>query len=63
MKQMVVLCAVLLVFAAGADAQANSDTTLPVAPTADLAAPAASADATPLVAAELRPLRPALDAW
>jgi hypothetical protein len=62
MKQTVVLCAVLFVFAAGANAQANSDTTLPLAPTADLAATAAFADATPLIAAETA-ASPAVDAF
>ena len=62
MKQTVVLCAVLFVFAAGANAQANSDTTLPLAPTAELAAPAASADATSPVAAETA-ASPAVDAF
>jgi hypothetical protein len=62
MKQTVVLCAVLLVFAAGANAQASSDTTLPLAPAADAVAPTAPADTTPLVAAETA-TSPAADAF
>jgi hypothetical protein len=59
MKQTVVLCAVLVVFAAGAKAQAHSDAALPVAPVAALAAPAASPDVNPLMAAETAPASPA----
>src|ERR1700683_497751 len=62
MRRTVVLGAVPFVFAAGAKAQANSDSTLPLAPTADLAAPAVSVDATPPVAAETA-TSPAADAF
>ena len=49
MKQTVVLCAALLVFAAGAKAQASFDNSLPSAPAA-ATAPTTSNDTNPLVA-------------
>jgi hypothetical protein len=50
MKQRVVLCAALLVFAAGAKAQANSDNSLPQAPVTNTAASADAANAPALFA-------------
>jgi hypothetical protein len=61
MKQTVVLCALLVIFAAGAKAQANSNTALPLAPEAAAGVSAFSTDTTPLVAAETAP--PTADAF
>jgi hypothetical protein len=62
MKQTVLLCATILLLAAGANAQANSDTSLPLAPVAASAAPATATDTTPLFAAETAPASPVSNA-
>jgi hypothetical protein len=62
MKQTVLLCAAILLLAAGANAQAISGNALPLAPTAAVA-PAASTDTNPLSAAEARPAAPEANAF
>src|SRR5579863_5654502 len=55
MKQTAFLFSAVLLLVACANAQANSDNTLPVAPAAAVAAPAAPMDTNPLLAAESAP--------